>query len=157
MNEGERLADQLDKALNGEAWHGPSWREVLDGIGFQAALKRPVPNAHGIADIVLHTTTWHDVTRRRLAGETPTVTDDQDWPRPASASEAEWQAAVQRLFESGRSLSDSIASFPPERLFEERPNKAGTWYALMIGMLQHDLYHAGQVGLLRKAAVPVTA
>lgn len=158
MNEVGRLADQLDRALNGEAWHGPSWREVLDGVGLQAALQRPLPNTHGIGEIVLHVSTWHDTVRRRIAGETPPQpTDEQDWPKATFASEAEWKAAIQRLFDTGRALSDTIRRFPEETLLEERGNNTGTWYALMIGILQHDLYHAGQVGLLKKAAVTVPA
>jgi uncharacterized damage-inducible protein DinB len=158
MNESQRLADQLERALNGDAWHGPSWREALEGVGLQAALQRPIPNAHGIGEIVLHVTTWQDVARRRLAGETPPQpTDEQDWPRASFASEAEWRAATERLFETGRALAETIARFPEARLLEERGNQTGTWYALMIGILQHDLYHAGQVGLLKKAAVPVAA
>jgi len=157
MNESGRLADQLNRALNGEAWHGPSWREVLDGVNAQAAVQRPVPNGHSIGEIVLHIVNWHDVVRRRIEGETPDVTDDQDWPRAAFASETEWKATTQRLFDTGRTLSDTIARFPEERLQEERGNNAGTWYQLLIGILQHDLYHAGQVGLLKKAAVTVPA
>jgi hypothetical protein len=80
MNESERLAQQLDRALNGNAWHGPSWREALEGLGRDAALKRPIPEAHTIAEIVRHATTWHDVVTRRLQGETPEVSDAEDWP-----------------------------------------------------------------------------
>lgn len=157
MNEVGRLADQLDRALNGDAWHGPSWREVLDGVGVQAALQRPLPSAHTIGELVLHTINWHEVVRRRILGESPQVTDEMDWPKAAFASEAEWKAAVQRLFDTGRTLSDTIRGFPDARLQEERGNDAGSWYHLMIGILQHDLYHAGQVGLLKKAAVPAPA
>lgn len=157
MNECQRLADQLEKALNGGAWHGPSWREVLEGVTLHGALLHPVPNGHGIAEIVLHTTSWHDIARRRIEGETPQVTDEMDWPRASFTSEAEWKAATQRLFDTGKALGDTIARFPQERLLEERGNKAGTWYALMIGILQHDLYHAGQAALLKKASVSAPA
>ena len=153
MNESERLADQIERALNGEAWHGPSWREVLKDVSRGAALERPLAEAHSIAEIVLHATTWHDVVRRRLLGEVPEVTDELDWPRPSIASEEDWQAAVTRFFDTGRALRDAVAVFPPERLLEKRPNVDQTWYTLAIGILQHDLYHAGQVGLLRKATV----
>lgn len=157
MNESRRIAEQLEKALKGPAWHGPSWREVLEGVTLGGAVQHPVSGGHSIAEIVLHVTTWHDVARRRFGGETPQVTDEQDWPHPAFASEAEWQAGVQRLFDTGQALVETIAGFPAERLEDERGGNAGTWYGLAIGMLQHDLYHAGQVGLLRKAAVAVPA
>ena len=153
MSESKRLADQLQRALRGDAWHGPSWREVLEDVSLADAVRRPIPQAHSIAEIVLHTTTWHDVAKRRLDGETPKVTEEQDWPKAAFTSEAEWTAATKRLFDTGQALGDTVGAFPEPRLQEERPGNAGTWYQLAIGILQHELYHAGQVALLRKAGV----
>jgi hypothetical protein len=157
MSESKRLADQLHRALNGDAWHGPAWREVLEDVSLSDALRRPIPQAHSIAEIVLHTTTWQDVARRRLEGETPKVTEEQDWPKATFTSDAEWSVTTKRLFETGKALADTVAAFPEQRLQEERPGGAGTWYQLAIGILQHELYHAGQVGLLRKAGVTATA
>lgn len=152
MNESERLAAELDRALHGGAWHGPSWREALEGVGARAATARPIPGAHSIAEIVLHATTWHDVVRRRLEGERPQVEDAEDWPPAAPADDAAWAAEVERLLATGRALCETVRRFPAERLVEERPRGEGTWYALVSGELQHVLYHAGQVALLRKAA-----
>src|SRR2546427_13156119 len=112
MNESQRLGDQMNRALNGDAWHGPSWRETLDGVTREAALHRPVPEAHTIAEIVLHATTWHDVVRRRLEGETPEVSDAQDWPPAALSDEAGWAAAVARLLETGGALAATVTGFP---------------------------------------------
>ena len=155
MNESERLADELGRALNGGAWHGPSWREALDGITREAALNRPIAEAHTIAEILLHATTWHDVVRRRLEGETPEVSDAQDWPAAALTDDAAWSAAVARLFESGSTLTETVRRFPAGTLHEKRPGTDGTWFGLIIGELQHVLYHAGQVALLKKASVHV--
>ena len=153
MNECERLADQLTRALNGDAWHGPSWREALEGITREAALHRPIPEAHTIAEIVLHATTWHDVVRRRLEGESPEVSDAQDWPAASFSDEASWSAAVARLFETGNTLAATVRRFPAGKVHGTRPGVDGTWFELIIGELQHVLYHAGQVGLLKKAHV----
>jgi len=152
MSESKRLADQLTRALNGEAWHGPSWKETLEGVTREAALNRPIPEGHTIAEIVLHATTWHEVVRRRLEGETPDISDAQDWPASAAIpDDAAWSAAVARLFETGNALAATIGKFPAEKLDEKRPAVDGTWYELIIGELQHVLYHAGQVGILKKA------
>jgi hypothetical protein len=151
MSESERLAIELDKALNGGAWHGPSFREALEGVDLAAALRRPIAEAHTIAEIVLHTTAWHDVVRLRLRGEAPQISDAEDWPAPAFADERDWQAAVRRLAETGRSLCDAVRAFPAEKLHEPRPRIDDTWYGLVSGELQHVIYHAGQVAILRKA------
>ena len=157
MNESKRLAEQLAKALNGDAWHGPSWRETLEGIDCGAANHRPISGAHSIAEVVQHATTWNDVVRRRLEGESLQVSDAEDWPNVDLAEEGAWTAARARLFETGRGLTEAVARFPAEKLHEKRPGVDGTWHDLIIGQLQHVLYHAGQVGLLRKAGVRATA
>lgn len=153
MGESARLADQLRKALQGEAWYGPSWKESLEGVTLADALRRPMAQGHSIGEIVLHTITWQAVAAQRLSGQSPAQpTAEQDWPQATFATEKDWKAATDRLFATGGELADAIAQFPDARLSEERPNNAGTWYHLAIGMLQHDLYHLGQVGLLKKAA-----
>ena len=156
MNESQRLADQIHRALNGDAWHGPSWREALEGVTREGAFRRPIPEAHTIAEIVMHATTWHDVVRRRLDGETPQVPDAEDWPPGTIRDEGAWTAAVSRLFQTGDALIAKVREIPAERLHEKRPGVDGTWYDLVIGELQHVLYHGGQVGLLKKAAVGAT-
>jgi hypothetical protein len=151
MNESERLAAEIDKALNGGAWHGPSFREALEGVDLAAAQARPIPAAHTIAEIVLHATGWHDVVRRRLLGESPQVSEARDWPKAPLADETAWRAAVERLFETGRSLCETVRAFPAAKLNEKRPQLDDTWYGLLSGQLQHVIYHAGQVAILRKA------
>jgi hypothetical protein len=153
MNDCERLADQLKRALTGGAWHGPSWGETLEGIARETALHRPIPEAHTIAEIVLHATTWHDVVRRRLQGESPEVTEAEDWPAAAFVDEAAWSDAVERLFETGNALVATVSGFPAKKLHEMRPGTDGAWFDLIIGELQHVLYHAGQVALLKKVHV----
>jgi hypothetical protein len=156
MNESGHLARQLELALNGGAWHGPSLREALEGVTYEAAIRRPIPEAHTIAEIVQHAATWHDVVRRRLEGETPQVSDAEDWPALEGAGEAGWTAAMTRLLDTGGALAESIRRFPVERLHESRPGLEDTWFGLILGELQHVLYHAGQIAILRKAATNPT-
>lgn len=154
MNESERLAGQLDRAMNGGAWHGPSVHEALEGVTRTAALARPVATAHTIAEIVGHAATWHDIVRRRLEGESPQVPDEVDWPPSALADDAAWEASKRRLAETARELSGTVRRFPPEQWHEPRPRVGDTWFDLVAGELQHMTYHAGQIALLRKAAAP---
>jgi len=152
MNETERLARELEKALFGGAWHGPSWKEVLGGVSGAEALHRPIPNAHTIAEIVAHASTWFEVIGRRINGETPQVSDDEDWPKVADLTEGDWSQFRDHSLEKARVLVETVRRMSPERLLESRPGMKDTWFELVIGELQHVLYHAGQVGLLKKAA-----
>ncbi|HET9250713.1 MAG TPA: DinB family protein [Candidatus Eisenbacteria bacterium] len=150
-NDCERLAEQITKAMIGEAWHGPSWRDNVEGVTREDALRRPIAGGHTIAEIVLHMTTWNHVVRRRMEGETPNVTGALDWPKGALKDDAAWEAVVAKLFESGDALAATVAAFPEGKLHKKRPSVDGTWFDLVLGQLQHILYHAGQAGLLRKA------
>jgi uncharacterized damage-inducible protein DinB len=152
MNDVERLALELDRALHGAAWHGPSWREALEGVDRDTAVRRPIPAAHTIAEIVSHASVWFDVVRRRLEGESPQVPDDEDWRPSVPDSDAAWSAAVAASMERGDALLETVRKFPPARLYETRPKVDATWYELVSGELQHVIYHAGQVILLRKTA-----
>jgi DinB superfamily len=151
MNETERLARELEKAFFGEAWHGPSWTEVLGGVSGEQACHRPIPNAHTIAEIVAHATTWFEVVKRRINGESPQVSDAEDWPNAAGLAESDWSELRDRSLEKARALVETVRRISPERLLESRPGMKDTWFELVIGELQHVLYHAGQVGLLKKA------
>lgn len=151
-NDCQRLAEQIEKAMNGEAWHGPSWRDNLHHVTREDALRRPIRGGHTIAEVVLHMTTWNVVVRRRMEGETPNVTEALDWPKAALKDEDAWNAVIARLFKSGDALAATVAAFPEEKLHRKRPSVDGTWFDLVLGQLQHILYHAGQAGLLKKAA-----
>jgi hypothetical protein len=154
MSETERFADQLHRALTGGAWHGASWQEILAGLPREAALERPVAGAHSIAEIVLHTSTWLEVVRRRLGGESPQVSAAEDWPQADFPDEAAWSAAADKMLETGRELCETIRRLPAECLPERRPGLDDTWFGLIAGELQHVLYHAGQAAVLRKATNP---
>jgi hypothetical protein len=151
MNESERLARQVERALEGEAWHGPSVRELLEGVSADDAVARPIRDGHSIAEIVAHATTWHGVVTQRLKGESPEVSNELDWPVVSRLTEAEWEGARSSLLRTGDELRRTVVSFPVARLHEERAGVSGTWYDLIVGELQHVLYHAGQIALLRKA------
>ncbi len=69
MSEFERIVDQLERAYRGEAWHGPSIREVLDGVDADAASARPVSNGHTIKELVVHVLVWEKEAQARLAGK----------------------------------------------------------------------------------------
>jgi uncharacterized damage-inducible protein DinB len=155
-NEFTRIVDQLRRAYTGEAWHGPSLMEALDGVSAEAAAKKPIPNAHSIWELVLHITTWVNVTRRRFQGEAVQVSEAEDFPPVAETSEAAWRAALAGLQKANHDLIAAIAAAGDEPDFVKRlnatvPGKDHSVYVLLHGIVQHNLYHAGQIVLLKKA------
>ena len=150
MTEMERIADQLKRAFEGEAWHGPAILELLKDVTAEQAAKRPIAGAHTIWEIVLHMTTWKNVLRRRLLGEIFRVTAEEDWPSVGRTDDAEWQAAIARLKSTHDQLSRVVASLDEARLDEPLVKDGSRGYIQLHGIVQHDLYHGGQIAVLKK-------
>jgi hypothetical protein len=151
MNEIERIVDQLKRAYEGPAWHGPSVREVLDGVTVAQAVARPIANAHSIWELAGHIETWERVVRLRIQGHAPEVTDAENFPAPVDPTPIRWQAALDSLDRGHRELRTLVKKLPVERLDDVPVEGGSTVYVLLHGAVQHDLYHAGQIAILRKS------
>lgn len=147
-----RLADQLERSFRGGAWHGPSVTEALAEVTRDEAARRPIPSAHTIAEIVGHVTTWIDVARCRIACEpVDRITPERDFPPDPAGSEEVWQATLADLEEAHKKLHALVLALGEEQLDEPVPGSDPTVRGLILGVLQHNIYHAGQIVLLRKA------
>jgi len=156
-----RLPDFLDQArriTTGDPWYGDPILTVLAGVTHEQAAARPIPNAHSIWELVLHMQSWvREVTRRLRVGRWQEPADG-DWPTPPLPSAENWRKAMADLEQAHRELQAALETFSEQRLDEqvgqERNQALGTGvtFAQMLhGILQHDAYHLGQIGLLKKA------
>lgn len=151
MSEIKRIKDQLTRAFEGEAWHGPSVFEVLAGVTAEQAAAHPLTNAHSIWEIALHICTWERIARRRIEEWVPMeVTPEEDWPPVDDTSEHAWKNALNRLKLNHAALEEVINRLDETRLREVVPGTPYNVYFLLHGVIQHDLYHAGQIALLKK-------
>ena len=159
MHEPVRLADQLERSWKGDAWHGPALAELTQGLTAAQARRHHLTEAHSIWELVLHCTAWVREVTRRLGGTTPALPSEGDWPEVAGSDEAAWDAARCDLKESILALSRAVRAMDPAELDrivgEGRDAPLGTgvtYYAMLHGVVHHNLYHAGQIALLRKLA-----
>ena len=153
MSERERIWDQHVRAFAGPAWSGPSVFESLEGVGTRAAAARPLPRAHTIWEIVLHIATWEDVVARRLGGEAVSPSDAQDWPPMGPPTDEAWTEARGLLECSRRAVERALETLDPARLDQPVVGQEYSAYVMVHGVCQHALYHAGQIALLKKAAL----
>lgn len=150
-DETRRLEEQLQRALEGEAWHGPSVLECVAGVSAEQASARPIPGAHSIWELVLHLTSDYTLVLRRLAGDGRQESPAEDWPPCPEPTDANWRRALQELARVNRELRQKVRAFPEDRLDQPLvPDPPYTAYTQFIGVTQHNLYHAGQISLLKR-------
>ena len=150
MSEIARILDQMDRAIGGEAWHGPHLQQVLDGLSAEQASMHPVKGAHSIWEIVNHLAAWNRIVHKRFAGTAVDVSPEMDWPPVWDTSEVEWKRSLDNLRESRASFRAAVEKVRDEELHEP-PRTEWSRYATLHGVVQHDLYHAGQIAVLKKA------
>lgn len=151
MSEVQRIEDQLRRAYEGDAWHGPALRELLADVNAERAAARPLANAHSIWEIVLHVAAWDGAVRRRVEGEKVDEPPEGDWPAVTDTGEAAWQEARARLERNHRALRAAVARLSDAELYEKVGGGGSSRYGTLHGVIQHQLYHAGQIALLKKA------
>lgn len=144
----EMLLEQLNRAWGGEAWHGPPLRDLLEGVTEDQAKKKPIRGAHSILEIVVHAGTWMDVVARRIAGSEVELTTEEDW---SDISRTTFAGAVEELEHAQSRLVDAVARLSTERLAEKVPGKRHNIHGEILGVIQHNVYHAGQIAMLKKA------
>jgi uncharacterized damage-inducible protein DinB len=153
-----RILNQLQRSYNGDAWHGTPQMGILHGISAKQAFMHPVANAHSIWEIVLHITAWEGEVIRRLQTGEAHLPEEGDWQEVHDNSAAAWKATLKRLHEVHTALEQEITRCADDKLdeipAEPRVREVGSGvslYVLLHGIVQHGIYHAGQIALLKKA------
>ena len=144
---------QLDQAYDRKSWHGTNLRGSVRGLTETAAAWRPAPRRHSIQEIVVHAAYWKYVVRRRLTGDKRGgfPLHGSDWfPRPV-ADARQWREDLLLLDSQHRLLRDTIAGLDPNSLQKPLAGSVTPLY-LVSGVIAHDLYHAGQIQLLKRMA-----
>ena len=146
----EKMLTLLRRAYAGPSWHGPSVKEALAGITWEQAERRR-ENIHSILELVIHIAAWKHIVRQRLLGApVQEITPEMDWPAPQGTGQVAWDAALARLEQSQKDLLETLAGLSDEHLKETLKKVPLTIQDLLHGLAQHDLYHTGQIALLKK-------
>lgn len=151
MTELTRIADQLDRGFQGDAWHGDPLMKILDGVTSAQAAAHPIPGAHSMWEIVNHLRAWKAAVPTRLRGEVKELHGEDDWPPVTDTTDSAWRDCINDLRRQHESLMVAVRAFPESTLDDMAPARDHSYYVLLHGMVQHDLYHAGQIAILKKA------
>lgn len=151
------LVDELQKAYNGDAWHGGNTLSLLETANAEKVFTHPIPNAHSIAELVLHLTTWTEEVLDRINGETAKDPAKGDWPLPIEMSVTGWTEILNEFKSANQKLIESLGNLEPSKWLNEVKDErnpalgSGVNNAQLInGIIQHHAYHSGQIALLLK-------
>ena len=151
--ERDLLLHLRDQGFDTKAWHGPNLGGALRGLSPAQAAWRPHPARHNIWELAVHCAYWKYVVLRLLTGEPRgsfPLAGSNWFPRPTENTAPALAADLRLLRDQHRRLRAAVAVFPPSRLGARPATSKYTYRELIAGAAAHDLYHAGQVRLLKK-------
>ena len=148
----ESLLHALDHAYDRTSWHGPNLRSAIRGLKLERAARRPAPGRHNIWELVVHCAYWKYAVLRTLEGGKRGAFPlrGSNWfRREARDGAARWKADLALLDEMHARLREAVMKLPPKRWSEK--TKTGRWTLrdVVAGAAAHDLYHAGQIRLIK--------
>ncbi len=157
-----RIIDLLNTTYEGEeAWHGPSVAEVMRDVTPDMAGLRLSPNTHTIAELIFHMTSWRIFAVKKMQADEKfdILTPEKNFGQfPEKIDDFEWEALQMELSLSQEELVNELDKRDDDEFLEEIvPGRSYTYYDLLHGIINHDLYHAGQVQILKKAVAFKTA
>src|SRR5579862_410625 len=149
-SEAALIADQLHRAFYGEAWHGPALMELLQDIDAKTAAAKPLADVHSIWELVLHVAAWDGAGVKRLGGHKSQLKGKHNFPPVPEPTEIAWKQAVRHTTETHELLVGTVKGLSDKRLRDRVPGKRYDFYHMLHGIAQHELYHAGQIAILKK-------
>ena len=150
MSEVDRILDLYDRAMTGDAWHGDPLWEILEGITPEQAATNVSPDAHSIWELVSHMTFWETEVYRRLKHLPPRSPDKLNFPAVPEQTAGNWARTLDEFHQSNRDFRSALSELADSQLDQALPGRHKSAYVEVHGVVQHNLYHAGQIALLRK-------
>jgi hypothetical protein len=147
------LVEMLDQGFDLKAWHGPNLRGAIRRLSAEQAAWRPRKGRHSIADIVVHCAYWKYAVRRKLRGDARgsfPIKGSNWFPQPDDLSERDWKQSVAILCDEHSALRAAVAGLDAGLLMRPAPGSRYSYAFLIEGAAAHDLYHTGQIQVLKR-------
>jgi uncharacterized damage-inducible protein DinB len=150
MDQVQRILQHYDASLHGDAWHGDAVWTILESVSLEEAAARSLAGAHSIWEIVSHMTFWEGVATTRLAGGKAGLVEELNFPAMPAATAEHWRKTLDDFGASNERFRQALQQLDPARLDELTAAGKRTYYGEAHGIIEHNIYHAGQIALLRK-------
>ena len=150
--ENDFLLEILDRAFNEHSWHGPNLRASIRGVKVQQALWRPSAKGHCIWELVLHSAYWKYIVRRKIeSGKRGSFArKGSNWFEPGEPTEVNWKEDIKLLETEHQLLCQAVKNMPEDDPRKIPGDSSWSLRQMILGAASHDLYHAGQVQLLKR-------
>ncbi|HLR26279.1 MAG TPA: DinB family protein [Fodinibius sp.] len=149
----KQLTDHLAMIYDGDPWYGHSIQAVLQSVDPTCAFDSPGNGTHPIAELVAHIITWREFTGQRLRGESEHLPDQEasfDWKQFSNGKNDVWDNLISTLNDSQTQLLLLLRRQDDAILNQRVAGKPYTFHYLLTGLLQHDVYHLGQIAYIQK-------
>ena len=151
----QQLLSIIDSAYDHQSWHGTNLRGSIRGVTPRQAAWRPAPGRHNIWELVVHAAYWKYIGLRRLTGGARgsfPLTGSNFFARKTGLTDAQWKSDVKLLDTTHKALREAVEGLSARDLKTTPPGSKVSNFALLSGVAAHDLYHAGQIQLLKRLA-----
>jgi uncharacterized damage-inducible protein DinB len=141
----QQIADAYRTVTIKGAWYGPTIAELIGKIPVELATTAPVPGAHSISELLQHLLLWNERIRNTSEGHPmPRWEAEKEWAEPSIA----WKELVARWNKSRDLLEERIRNFPAGDLAKQVPGRSYPYQTMFHGILQHAIYHSGQIAMV---------
>lgn len=148
-----QLADTMDNVFNGDPWYGDSILKQLSEVSFDVANKRPAVINKSIAEILQHMINWRILAIEKMDGDALyeiEMNSTNDWNAVELENQQDWDLLVQKLEDTQDRIIEMIKSKDQDFLEQRVPGRNYSFNFLIEGIIQHDIYHLGQIGLMKR-------
>lgn len=150
----EKYAQQLKTIYSGHPWLGRALLPRLKKLSPEHAITQPIPDMHSVYQEIHHIINWRNLAMRRLTGKTVVqikINSPRDWPaNPKRLTKTQWNALLKKLDQSQTKFLAILKA--KDDSFLDTPNRRSTFEFLINGIIEHDIYHLGQIGIVAAAA-----
>lgn len=146
------LVKQLEGIYNGIPWYGEAITKILEGVDFEMAIAKLQGGTHSIYELIDHILSWKIYVLRKLEGDEKYELEfrgPEDWKVFQGLSPEDWSALLQRYYEVQLQIVKVLEMKKEDELAVIVPGKTYNFRFLLHGMIQHDLYHMGQISMLK--------
>ena len=156
MREVDRVANLLTQTYHGDAvglaWFGPALRPMLGAVSLAAVVHRPLQRRHTIWELVLHLAANIDFVLARLDGLELELSATADWPPVPEPTVGAWADALTALDARYDTLLERVSGLDDAQLAQPVVGRPYDVYAMLHGIIHHNVYHTGQIAMLREAS-----